>query len=154
MVDERHNAAHRALQSDVADKSPRIDAGNYGNAISGQVIFERFGRTPITRQWRKALYDERLQEGFPGLDVFRINAGIADQRIRHRHDLAGVRWVGQDLLITRHRSIENNFAQGFAFKAVSIAAENTPVFEQQRGVLFQSRDPILFMGQYLKTALP
>ena len=154
MVDERNDASHRTFQPNVPDQSARVDSGNDGNAVFGEVVIERLRRAPVAGQRRQPLHNERFEERLARFDVFRINAGIADQRIRHRDDLAGVRRIGQNLLITRHRRIENDFANGFAFKAVSVATKNTPVFEQQRCASFQSRDPILFIGQYRKTALP
>ena len=129
-------------------------SGNDRNSVSGEVVVERLRRAPVAGQRRQPLHDECFEKRLAGFDVFGIDAGIADQRVRHRDDLAGVGRVRQDLLITRHRGIENDFAHGFAFKAVSVATKNTPVFEQQRRASFQSRDPILFTGQYRKTALP
>ena len=84
-------------------------------------------------KWRETLDDKGFEKRLARFDVFGIDAGVADQRIRHGDDLTGVGRVGQDFLIARHRGIENDFANGFALKAVSLAAKNTPVFEQQRG---------------------
>src|SRR5215471_2510295 len=154
MIDQRNDAAHRSFQTDMPYESARVDAGDNWNSMLREVLVERFGRPPVAWNRRHALDDECFQERFAGFDIFGIDAGVADQRIRHRDDLTGVGGVCQDLLITRHGCIENDFAYGFTFKAVSVAPKNAPILEQQRRAFFQSKLPILFIGQYLKTALP
>ena len=139
VIDERNNSAHRTLQPDVPDKSARIDVGNDRNAVFDQVIVERVGCAPVAGNRGHAAHDEGFEKWLSRFDVFPIDAGIADQRIRHRDDLTGVGRIRQDLLIARHRSVENDFANGFAFKAVSLAVKNPAVFEQQRGASFISR---------------
>ena len=153
MIDERDDAAHRTLHANVTHEGARVDVRDHRNAMLGQVLIKRVGRAPAAGHRRKAFDDECFEKGFARLDVFEVDSGIADERVRHRDDLPGVGRVRQDLLITRHRGIENDFTHGLTFKAVSVAAKNSPVFEQQRR-LFQSRDPILSIGQYLKTAFP
>ena len=122
-----------------------------GMRLCDEVVVESLGRAPVAGNRRHAAHDEGFEKRLSGLDVFGIDSGIADQRIRHRDDLTGVGRIRQDLLITRHRSVENDFANGFAFKAVSLAAKNTSVFEQQRRAFrccrAQSSVPILFIGQ-------
>ena len=48
------------------------------------------------------------------LHVLAVGTGIADVRIGKRDDLPTVGRVGQDLLVTRHRCIEDDFADGLA----------------------------------------
>src|SRR4029434_6816114 len=98
----------------------------------------------LFRSGRHAAHDKRLEERPAGFDVFGIDAGIPDHRVSHRHNLSGVRRVRQDLLISAHRGVENDFADSFALESVSFATKNTTVFEQQ-GSAFraQSSVPIL-----------
>ncbi len=101
------------------------------------------GRHPANNK----CFEKRLS----GLDVFAIDSGISDHRIGHRDDLAGVGRIRQDLLVTRHRGVEDDFAHGLALEAVALTSKNTPVFEQQgrafRCCHAQSSVPILFTGQ-------
>ena len=50
------------------------------------------------------------------LRVERVHAVVALVRVGHRHDLAGVRGVGQDLLVARHPGVEDRLAEGLALR--------------------------------------
>jgi len=65
----------------------------------------------------------------PRFHVHRVHAVIADERIRHRDDLALVGRVGQDFLIAGHRGIETDFATRRRACAKALSAKNRAVFE-------------------------
>jgi hypothetical protein len=46
------------------------------------------------------------------LDILVVDAGIADMREGECDDLAGIRGIGEDLLIAGHRRVEADFANG------------------------------------------
>ena len=151
VIDQRNDAAHRTLKPDVPDEGARVDVGNDGNSVGDEIVVERFRRAPVAGNRRHPPNDKGFEKRLSGFDVFGIDAGIADQRVGHRDDLTGVGRIRQDLLIARHRGVEDDFADGFALKAVSLSSKNTPVFEQQRRAFrcchAQSSVPILFTGQ-------
>ena len=51
MIDERNDAAHRALQADMPHEGARINIGDDGDTVPREVLVETFGRAPIARQW-------------------------------------------------------------------------------------------------------
>ena len=61
------------------------------------------------------------------LDVFGVGADVADMGIGQRHQLTGIRRIGQDFLIAGHRGVEHDFANGQAGGANRPAPENGTV---------------------------
>ena len=80
---------------------------------------------------REVANNEPGHERTPRFDVFRIDADVADVRIRQRDDLTGVRRVGQDLLITGHRRVEDDFADRVAHRANRPAMENGAIGQRE-----------------------
>ena len=62
-----------------------------------------------------------------------VDAGIADEGIRHGDDLALVGRIGENFLVAGHRGVENNFSNSLSWKTMPFAAKNTAIFQQQRG---------------------
>src|SRR2546422_7363567 len=56
----------------------------------------------------------------PRLDVLLVDPVVADQRVRHRHDLPSIRRVGQNLLIPLHRRIEDHLSPGLDRKSTRL----------------------------------
>src|SRR2546422_11250086 len=69
----------------------------------------------------------------PRLDVLLVDPVVADQRVRHRHDLPSIRRVGQNLLIPLHRRIEDHLSPGFPQRAEGLPAEDAAVAEHEPG---------------------
>ncbi|MGY2938896.1 hypothetical protein ACVWZ6_008498 [Bradyrhizobium sp. GM6.1] len=68
------------------------------------------------------------------LDVVVVSADIADMREGEGDELAGIRGIGEDLLIAGHRGVEADLADGLAFGAEAKAFEHRAVGKhQQRG---------------------
>lgn len=56
--------------------------------------------------------------------------------VGHGNDLALVRWVGQDFLITGHRSVETDLATGRGYCAESFSVEYGAVLQSQNRILY------------------
>ena len=70
--------------------------------------------------------------GLVRFDVERVDAGVADERISHRDDLAAIGRVGQDLLVTGHRGVETDFPVGGQGRAKRLAAPDAAVFQGEK----------------------
>jgi hypothetical protein len=51
--------------------------------------------------------------------------------VRQHDDLARIRWVGENFLVTGQGCIENDFPVAFRFGAVSGTAKDAPVLERK-----------------------
>ena len=70
----------------------------------------------------------------PALGVGGVHAVVALMRRGHRHDLARVRRVGQDLLVAGHPGVEDGLAERLALGAEPRSPEDGAVLEgQERG---------------------
>ncbi|MGY3440263.1 hypothetical protein ACVW17_000264 [Bradyrhizobium sp. USDA 4473] len=68
------------------------------------------------------------------LDVFLVGTDIADVREGEGDDLAGIRRIGEDLLIAGHRGVEADLADGVAFGAETEAFQHGTIGEhKERG---------------------
>ena len=88
----------------------------------------------------------RAQSG--RLGIFRIDAIVADMRIRQRDDLPFVARIRQDFLISGQRSVEDHFTRAMRsrsgeFSAESFAAEEMAVLKYQDAVHRDSNPPSL-----------
>ena len=104
------HAAQRALGAQPKRERARVDAGQAGNVVALQVGIERLLAAPTADDGGKLAHDQAGDVGLARLDIERVDAGVADERIGHRHDLPLIRRIGQDFLITGHRRVETNFA--------------------------------------------
>ena len=87
----------------------------------------------IGRQQRQVADDQAGGVDLRGLDVFGVDAVVADVRIRQGDDLAAVARVGEDFLVTGHRGVEHHFAGRVAGGADRISFENRAIGEGQDG---------------------
>ena len=62
------------------------------------------------------------------LEIFVVGSIIADLRIGKSNYLSGIAWISQDLLITRHRSVETNLTAGRGARPKTFAVKQGPVF--------------------------
>ena len=79
--------------------------------------------------------------GRDGFDVFLIRADDADMGKGEGDDLPGVGRIGQDLLISRHRGVEADFAHRARLGAKGVAFERGPVGQHQNAGLACSEKP-------------
>ena len=75
---------------------------------------------------------ERPQPRLIGLVVVREPAVVADQRIGHDHDLAGVRGVGADLLVAGLAGVDDEVAAGRDGRPERDAREDGAVLQRQQ----------------------
>src|SRR5262249_42533810 len=82
---------------------------------------------------------ETRNVGSPGFNVLLIDPIVPDERVSHGHDLAFVRRIGEDLLISGHRGIEAYLATHRCGSAERLPAKYRAVFQRQdcRGGTFQ-----------------
>ena len=66
---------------------------------------------------------------FPTLHINRINAIVTNLRVSHRNNLPFIGRIGDDFLITGHRSIEYSFSTSGGLGTKSSAAKYCAVFE-------------------------
>ena len=67
-----------------------------------------------------------------GLRIFGAYPVISDLRIRHGHDLAGIRGVGDDLEVAFERGVEADFPEHLAGSTASGSREDRSVLESQQ----------------------
>nr|GEU28458.1 hypothetical protein [Tanacetum cinerariifolium] len=126
-------AGLRALFAQDAGQLAGIDTGDGDDVLGLQVVGQRLGGAEIRCQQRQVADDQTGGVDFGGLDVFGIDAVVADVRIRQGDDLAAVGWIGKDLLVTGHGSIENHFPGGVTGSADRKTFEDGSVSEGQDG---------------------
>lgn len=64
---------------------------------------------------------------FTGLNVFVVDACVADVGVSQGDNLAAVARIGQDFLITRHGGVKNNLGHTVAIGANRLASEDSSV---------------------------
>src|SRR5205085_7252791 len=91
--------AHRAVLADRERQPPRVDGLDADDAGGAELLGERPLGAPARSAAARLPDDEaRDAEGF-GLRVLVVRAVVALLRGGHRHDLARVRRIGEDLLV-------------------------------------------------------
>ena len=68
-----------------------------------------------------------------GLRIFGAYPVISDLRIRHGHDLAGIRGVGDDLEVAFERRVEADLAEGLARGAARESSKCRSVLQDEEG---------------------
>ena len=115
-----------------------IDARDARNLFAFQPVTETFHRIPMAIIFTIIAYNN----GF-GMDMLALHKSgkpirfeskrrhtvIAHQRIGERHQLSGIRRVGQAFGITRHGCVEDHLSRYRFFKAERLAVEAAPVVE-------------------------
>ena len=77
-------------------------------------------------------YDKPFQMNSGRFHVFRVDSGIADERIGHCDDLSLVGRVGQDFLIAGHSRVEDDLAQNLALSGKGVTPVNISVLQNQQ----------------------
>src|SRR5690606_39520847 len=67
-----------------------------------------FARAEIAKDPAVLADNETRQMRLVALDIFLVNAVVPNLRVRHRHDLTSITGIGQDLLVSGHRSIKRS----------------------------------------------
>ena len=127
-----HDAAQAAVRSQVARQGARVHPGDRGDVVAAKERGELAGVVEHGR--RRVRDDERAEPRPKGLIVVDEPAVVADERVRHDHDLAGVRRVGADLLVARLRGVDDQVAARGRRCAERDPGKDRAVLEgQQRG---------------------
>ena len=118
-------------------RSPRrtrargVDPLDAEDAVGGQVFVQGPVGAMVAGPPAQLADDEPADPGAAALHVLGVDAVVADQGIGHRHDLAVIRRVGQDLLISgRTACVEDDLALGLAAGPERPAGEDRPIFER------------------------
>src|ERR1051326_1702939 len=115
----------------MAGQRARVDALQAWNIPAAEIVIERFFGAPIT--WLLAqLFDSKTAHVWlRAFLIGRVGPVISDQRVSHGHDLAAIRWIGQDFLVTGHRGVETDLADMGPDGAKRLALKNSAVFERE-----------------------
>ncbi|MNF59637.1 hypothetical protein D3C84_412320 [compost metagenome] len=83
----------------------------------------------IGGKYRKVPDDQSLRVDLTGLFIFAVGAGVAYMGVSEGDYLTGIRGIGEDFLIARHRRIENHFTNGTSLGAYRHAFEHSSIFQ-------------------------
>ena len=100
--------------------------------LAGAIIGRlRYGRL------HNAAFDSRTGRKINCFTIIIIGAHIADMREREGHNLACIRRIGENFLITRHRCVEAHFRNSFALSAKSHTFNHRAISQNQNGCNFR-----------------
>ena len=131
-LDRRDDAFLGAVIAQVSGERAGVDGLDADDSVAAQVRLEAQPAAPARRDRGGLLDDEAVHQGPPGLDVFRVQPVVADERVGHGHDLAAVRGIGEDLLVAGHGRVEDDLAGGLADGAQRLTAEDTAVAQDEK----------------------
>ena len=126
-------AAHAAGGADVARDGAGVDAADADDAVADERVVERLVGAPVGDDARGVAHDVARHPDAAGLGVFVVHAGVADVRRGLQHDLAGVRGIGEGLLVAGHAGREDHLAEGRAARAVGAPDVAGAVLEHEDG---------------------
>jgi hypothetical protein len=112
----------------VTDEGAGIDAGDYGNLESLQIFIGNLMRTPIGANRREFANYEALNIRTPRLVIIRVCAIVADLRVGQHHDLAGIRGIGENLLVSCDGGVEDNLPVTLDPGSIGYATKDAPIF--------------------------
>ena len=123
-------AAQAAVGAQVAGERPGVDAGDGRDAVVAQQRRELAG---VLEDGGRRVGDDQGPEPRPErLVVGGEPAVVADERIGHDDDLAGVRRVGADLLVAGLARVDDEVAAGRHRGPERDAREDRPVLQRQQ----------------------
>ena len=138
-----NESVHRAAHAQFFGQRPRVNALNAGNAVFLQIFRQRKIRAPVADDRRQFADDKTGDVRPPRFHVHVVDAVIADERIRHRDDLAFVGRVGEDFLVAGHGRVETDLAARGGARAKTLSVKNRAVFEGQNCFHHQNRGAML-----------
>ena len=127
----RDDGVGGAAHADTLGQRTGIDTRNADAAPCAHPVIEIAGRAERgCRRDRLAHHTaERVRIG--RFDIVLVGADIADVREGESDDLAGVGRIRNHLLIARHRGVETDFADGYAFGAKALAPDHRTISQNQ-----------------------
>ncbi len=126
----RHDPAQAAVGPQVPRECAGVDAGDRRDAVVAQECGELAGAIEHGR--RGIGHDKRPQPRPERLVLVEQPPVVADQRIGHDHDLAGIRGVRADLLVAGLARVDDEVAAGRDGRAERHAGEHGAVLECQQ----------------------
>ena len=102
------------------------------HAVVAQVVGQALRAAPVRRRRAQVAHDEAAQGGLVRLRVVHVHAVVSDLGIRHRHDLARVRRVGDHLEVALERGVEADLAEHLPRRRARRAAEHGAVLQHER----------------------
>ena len=131
----RNHRIRHALGADQRGQRPGVDAGQADDAARLQplveVIGDRRAQDHATRAGRRGHVHR--------LDVFLVGTDIADMREGEGDELTGIGRIGEDFLISGHRRVEADLADGMAFRAETEAFQHGAIGEHKERGRFMVR---------------
>ncbi len=131
-TEDTHDA-HRAALAQVPGQCPGVDAADAHDALAGQLVAQAALRPPRGRPPARLAHDVPADPDPAGLRVVVVDAGVADVRGGHHHDLAVVARVGEGLLVAGHAGGEDRLAERLAGGPEGLAAERPAVLQDEQG---------------------
>ena len=134
MGDDR--VRHAVLANERGERA-RVEAIKADDAAALQPCIEIALGPVIGRTRDRRMNDDAAHCGarreIAGLDILVVGAGISDVRKGEGDDLPGIGWIGEDFLITRHRRVETDFADGRARGAEPKPFEHHAIRQNEEG---------------------
>ena len=129
------DALLRSGAAEDAHQPPRVDPLDADHAIAHEKLRQGFLRAPVRRLLADAARDEAGDLGGLCLLIAAVDAVIAHLADREGDQLAGVRGVGEDLLVAGVRGVEDDLAHRLALGADGDPLEDFAAGERQRRFL-------------------
>ena len=138
-VGRRDDPLHRPPLAREADQGAGVDPLDAQHVVLGQVGVERAAGAVVADQAAQLADDEPADPGASALGVLGVDPVVADQRVGHRHDLAVIGGVGEDLLIAGHARVEDDLAVGLTPGAERPPREDRAVLQRELGSFHDRR---------------
>ena len=137
----RDNAHLGTVVAQVAHQGTGIDTLDGDDAVGTQILRHADSRAPVRRRGAHVANDHaahgRSARGTSSvtresrLDVGLVDAVVANLRIGHGYDLAGIARVGHNLKVALERGVEADFAGRGALGTACTSIKNGPILKIQ-----------------------
>jgi hypothetical protein len=123
--------AHGTTLAQVSGQRSRVDTADADDSRLDQLILKRAPRAPAGGPNGRVAHDVTGDPDAGRLVVLIIDAGVADVRRGHHHDLAVIARVGQRLLVTAHACREHGFTNGLTNRSIGGAHKCAAILQNQ-----------------------
>ena len=121
-----------AMVAQMHGQGAGIDALDGNDAVFLQKLWQALLGCPVAWLVAHVVDDKTTQVQDVSLHDRRIDAVVAYLRIGQRDNLAGVTWIGNNLLVAGHRRVKNNLAEGLSASTTAPPLEGCSVFENKQ----------------------
>src|SRR5699024_6178617 len=122
---------HDALVPQVTGEGTGSCESDPDHALAAHLLGQGTLGTPVGGDSGRFSNDEPGHPDTSGLGILAVDAGVADVRRGHHHDLSVVGGVGECRLVTGHTAVEDGFSEGLAGGSEAAAMEDPAVLEHQ-----------------------